>query len=128
MWRRFKSLTVDAALIRPRRERGDAPDEGPVEEGADQHCQMEQLVRMDDAVDGLATRAAHPNVVLFRTFSKAYGLAGLRLGFGIAANTGLISPLINLKPTWNLGQMQIAAGIAAIGVRSIRAATTARAR
>ncbi|MDO9494495.1 MAG: aminotransferase class I/II-fold pyridoxal phosphate-dependent enzyme, partial [Nocardioides sp.] len=30
-----------------------------------------EFVRMDDAVDGLATYRAHPNVVLFRTFSKA---------------------------------------------------------
>ena len=43
-----------------------------------------EFVRMDDAIDGLATRAAHPNVVLFRTFSKAYGLAGLRVGYAVA--------------------------------------------
>ena len=39
---------------------------------------------MDDAVDGLATYRAHPNVVLFRTFSKAYGLAGFRVGYAVA--------------------------------------------
>jgi len=43
-----------------------------------------EFVRMDDAVDGLATYRAHPNVVLFRTFSKAYGLAGLRIGYAVA--------------------------------------------
>jgi histidinol-phosphate aminotransferase len=43
-----------------------------------------EFVRMDDAVDGLATHARHPNVVLFRTFSKAYGLAGLRVGYAVA--------------------------------------------
>ena len=43
-----------------------------------------EFVRMDDAVDGLATYAAHPNVVLFRTFSKAYGLAGFRVGYAVA--------------------------------------------
>lgn len=56
----------------------------------------------------------YDNLVVLRTFSKAYGLAGLRLGFAIAANRRLISPLINIKPTWNLGQMQIAGGVAAI--------------
>lgn len=37
------------------------------------------------AVDGLAERVfeAHPNVVVLRTFSKAYGLAGLRVGYAI---------------------------------------------
>jgi histidinol-phosphate aminotransferase len=43
-----------------------------------------EFVRMDDAVDGLATLAGHPNVVLFRTFSKAYGLAGFRVGYAVA--------------------------------------------
>ena len=44
-----------------------------------------EFVRMDDAVDGLAVQRAHPNVVLFRTFSKAYGLAGFRVGYAVAA-------------------------------------------
>ena len=43
-----------------------------------------EFVQMDDAVDGLATYRAHPNVVLFRTFSKAYGLAGFRVGYAVA--------------------------------------------
>jgi histidinol-phosphate aminotransferase len=43
-----------------------------------------EFVRMDDAVDGLAVQRAHPNVVLFRTFSKAYGLAGFRVGYAVA--------------------------------------------
>ena len=43
-----------------------------------------EFVRMDDAVDGLAALAAHPNVVVLRTFSKAYGLAGLRVGYAVA--------------------------------------------
>lgn len=37
-----------------------------------------------EAADGLAARRKHPNLVLARTFSKAHGLAGLRVGFGIA--------------------------------------------
>jgi len=43
-----------------------------------------EFVRMDDKVDGIATVRAHPNVVLFRTFSKAYGLAGFRVGYAVA--------------------------------------------
>jgi histidinol-phosphate aminotransferase len=39
---------------------------------------------MDDAVDGLAAYRAHPNVVVTRTFSKAYGLAGFRVGYAVA--------------------------------------------
>lgn len=40
-----------------------------------------EFVRMDDPVDGLALIAERPNVVLMRTFAKAYGLAGLRVGY-----------------------------------------------
>jgi histidinol-phosphate aminotransferase len=43
-----------------------------------------EFVRMDDAVDGVATMRAHENVVTTRTFSKAYGLAGFRVGYAVA--------------------------------------------
>src|SRR3954468_2655483 len=42
-----------------------------------------EFVRMADAVDGLATYRRHENVVLTRTFSKAYGLAGFRVGYAV---------------------------------------------
>ncbi|KRC62135.1 aminotransferase [Agromyces sp. Root81] len=37
----------------------------------------------DDAVDGRTLIGRHPNLVVLRTFSKAYGLAGLRVGYAI---------------------------------------------
>lgn len=43
-----------------------------------------EFVRMDDPVDGIATYRRHQNVVLTRTFSKAYGLAGFRVGYAVA--------------------------------------------
>jgi histidinol-phosphate aminotransferase len=39
--------------------------------------------RDDNAIDGIATMKAHTNVGVLRTFSKAYGLAGLRVGYFI---------------------------------------------
>ncbi|WP_449407006.1 histidinol-phosphate transaminase [Microbacterium maritypicum] len=44
-----------------------------------------EFVTAPDAIDGLAERVfeTHPNVVVLRTFSKAYGLAGLRVGYAI---------------------------------------------
>lgn len=38
----------------------------------------------DSAPDSMALFAKHPNLCLLRTFSKAYGLAGLRVGFAVA--------------------------------------------
>ncbi|MCL2423283.1 MAG: aminotransferase class I/II-fold pyridoxal phosphate-dependent enzyme, partial [Micrococcales bacterium] len=43
-----------------------------------------EFVRDPQAVDGVDVLAEHPNVVLLRTFSKAYGLAGLRVGYAVA--------------------------------------------
>ncbi|NYG59223.1 histidinol-phosphate aminotransferase [Nocardioides daedukensis] len=43
-----------------------------------------EFVRMDDAVDGIALYRTYPNVVLTRTFSKAYGLANFRVGYAVA--------------------------------------------
>lgn len=40
-----------------------------------------EYVREPAAVSGLELRAAYPNLVVLRTFSKAYGLAGLRVGY-----------------------------------------------
>lgn len=42
-----------------------------------------EYVRMGDAVDGLSLVSKFSNVVVLRTFSKAYGLAGLRVGYCI---------------------------------------------
>ncbi|HMM95276.1 histidinol-phosphate transaminase [Phycicoccus sp.] len=43
-----------------------------------------EFVDAPDAPDALAVHEAHPNVVVLRTFSKAYGLAGLRVGYAVA--------------------------------------------
>src|SRR6478752_3153210 len=42
-----------------------------------------EFVRMADPVDGVATCRRHENVLLTRTFSKAYGLAGFRVGYAV---------------------------------------------
>jgi histidinol-phosphate aminotransferase len=43
-----------------------------------------EFVTAPDAPDAMALHARHPNVVVLRTFSKAYGLAGLRVGYAVA--------------------------------------------
>ncbi|HEY8295786.1 MAG TPA: histidinol-phosphate transaminase [Micrococcaceae bacterium] len=44
----------------------------------------QEFVRDGDAVDGIAMYRKYPNVVVLRTFSKAHGLAGLRVGYSIS--------------------------------------------
>ncbi|WP_340559598.1 histidinol-phosphate transaminase [Streptomyces sp. GSL17-111] len=43
-----------------------------------------EFVRDEDIPDGLELYRDRPNVCVLRTFSKAYGLAGLRVGFAVA--------------------------------------------
>ncbi|WP_229052978.1 histidinol-phosphate transaminase [Aeromicrobium sp. Leaf350] len=44
-----------------------------------------EFVRDPLAASGLAALQTHPNVLVLRTFSKAHGLAGLRVGYGIGS-------------------------------------------
>lgn len=44
-----------------------------------------EFVTDPDAVDGVPLFGAHPNLAVLRTFSKAYGLAGLRAGYCLAS-------------------------------------------
>lgn len=43
-----------------------------------------EYVASEQAPDSIASINQHPNLIVLRTFSKAYGLAGLRVGYGIA--------------------------------------------
>lgn len=53
------------------------------------------------------------NVIVLRTFSKAYGLAGLRLGYGIA-KPEVIKALEKTRQPFNVNAMAQVAGIAAL--------------
>lgn len=80
----------------------------------------DQLVVLDEAYihfsntkGGMDLLKEFRNLIVMRTFSKVYGLAGLRIGFGISTPE-IIAPLMHLKPTWNMGALQTAGGIAAL--------------
>jgi histidinol-phosphate aminotransferase len=57
--------------------------------------------------------ARYPHLVLFRTFSKAWSLAGMRLGY-LLADPRLVAELIKVKLPYNLGHAAILAGRAAL--------------
>lgn len=81
------------------------------------------LIAMDEAyidfleqpVDFLPLiRAGHkPNLLLMRTFSKIYGLAGLRVGYGVGG-APLISALEKIRQPFNLNAMAQTAALAAL--------------
>ena len=53
------------------------------------------------------------NVLITRTFSKIYGLAGLRLGWGYSSEE-IINAMYQIKPPFNVNRGALAAGIEAI--------------
>jgi len=57
--------------------------------------------------------ARYPHLVLFRTFSKAWSLAGMRLGY-LLADPRLVTELIKVKLPYNLGHASVIAGRVAL--------------
>ncbi|TVS13025.1 MAG: histidinol-phosphate transaminase [Wenzhouxiangella sp.] len=58
-----------------------------------------------------------PNLVVTRTFSKAYGLAGLRVGYALS-NPGLADLLNRVRPAFNVNSLALAAAGAALEDRA----------
>lgn len=58
--------------------------------------------------------AKHPNLIVLRTFSKAHGLAGLRVGYGIA-QPELIGWLERVRESFNVNLLGLAAAEASLG-------------
>lgn len=67
--------------------------------------------------NALALARRRPNVVVLRTLSKGYSLAGLRLGFGIA-DPALLGGLLKTKAIYNVGPLPAAVGAAAMADRA----------
>ena len=65
------------------------------------------------AASALALLPRHENLVVVRTLSKSFSLAGLRLGLLFGA-PGLIGQLAKVKDSYNVSRLAIAAGVAAL--------------
>ncbi|WP_151637005.1 histidinol-phosphate transaminase [Noviherbaspirillum aerium] len=63
--------------------------------------------------DSIAWVRQYPNLLVSRTLSKAYGLAGLRIGFGIA-QPGITDLLNRIRQPFNVNSMAQAAAVAAL--------------
>lgn len=55
----------------------------------------------------------HENVIILRSFSKSFSLAGMRIGYAVA-NGRIIENLIKVKDSYNVNRLAVAAGIAAL--------------
>lgn len=69
------------------------------------------------AVDGVALLAQYPNVVVLRTFSKAYGLAGLRVGYAVA-HPALAAAIRIAATPFGVNHLAQVAALAALDARA----------
>jgi histidinol-phosphate aminotransferase len=64
--------------------------------------------------DALPLLARHPRLVVVRTLSKAFALAGLRVGYALA-DPGVIGLLDRVRDSYNVNRLSQAAALAALG-------------
>jgi len=71
------------------------------------------FIDVDDYPDSLSYLRRKKKVIILKTFSKAYGLAGLRLGYAIAERE-LISYMERVRQPFNVNILAQAGGVAAL--------------
>ncbi|KGQ19408.1 Histidinol-phosphate aminotransferase [Lysobacter dokdonensis DS-58] len=69
---------------------------------------------VESGESALSLLASHPGLIVTRTFSKAYALAGLRIGFAVA-HPALIAVMERVRESFNVNHMGLAAAEAALG-------------
>ena len=72
-----------------------------------------EYLRADQQANTASWIAAQPNLIVSRTFSKAYGLAGLRVGYGLA-DAGVADMLNRVRQPFNVNSIAQAAALAAL--------------
>ena len=72
-----------------------------------------EFLDRDDFTSGLGLFKDEANVLITRTFSKIYGLAGLRLGWGYSSKE-IIDVMYKIKPPFNVNRAALCSGIEAI--------------
>ncbi len=72
-----------------------------------------EFVDAPDYASALSMVIRYPNLVVTRTFSKAYALAGLRVGYAIA-DPGLIAVMERVRESFNVNALGLAAAQAAL--------------
>jgi histidinol-phosphate aminotransferase len=75
--------------------------------------------------DCIALVASHPNVIVTRTFSKGYSLAGLRLGY-LIARPEILAGLVKVKDSYNCDTLSLVGATAALEDRDYHEQTRAK--
>jgi histidinol-phosphate aminotransferase len=79
-----------------------------------------EFVSDPDVPDGMTLLPEFPNLIVLRTFSKAYGLAGLRVGYAVAADPALTAALRQTQVPFAVTTVAQAAALASLDPRAER--------
>lgn len=69
----------------------------------------------DGGVDLTPSLSDVPQLFILKAFTKSFGMAGLRLGYGLSADEALLRKMSAAVPPWNVSTLAQAAGVAALG-------------
>ena len=69
----------------------------------------------DGGVDLTPSLSDFPQLFILKAFTKSFGMAGLRLGYGLSADGALLRKMSAAVPPWNVSALAQAAGVAALG-------------
>jgi histidinol-phosphate aminotransferase len=72
-----------------------------------------EYVETDDMPNGVDYLASYPNLLVSRTFSKAYGLAALRVGYGLC-NPAIADAMNRVRQPFNVNSLALAAAVATL--------------
>jgi histidinol-phosphate aminotransferase len=73
----------------------------------------QEYITAEDPFDGIELLEKYPNLMLMRTFSKAYGLAGMRIGYALA-DPELIDYLNRIRGPFNVNRLAQKAAVTAL--------------
>ena len=76
-------------------------------------CFMEFCARNESVIKNVTS---HQNMFVVRTFTKLYGIPGIRIGYGIG-NKNLIRTITNIKVPWSVSGFAQSVAIAALGCK-----------
>lgn len=70
----------------------------------------------------------YPHLVVLKAFTKLYALAGMRLGYALSSNEGLLGRMAEAGPPWSVSTVAQAAGVAALDAHDYRSQVRALVR
>jgi histidinol-phosphate aminotransferase len=73
-----------------------------------------EFVTDEKVQDGTGLLERYPNIIVLRTFSKAYGLAGLRIGYGLAADPAVATAVRQTQVPFAVTHVAQAAALASL--------------